>query len=375
MKPRLSSLLAPLLVFSGGPATAASEAELRERIAALEAELAAARAELAAHGKPANGPADPPFEQAVDPAAIAEPPADAPEDGLRFGDFTLGGAMRVNWTLGDYSGGGDGPLRGGHGGDFSLDTFRLNLDYARGDLFGKAEYRWYTGTNFVHTLEFGYRRDVRLTLRGGLTRVPFGVGPYGPSNNWFFDQHYYVGLADDMDLGVVGTFKRDAWTLDLGLFAGAEPNMRGSSDAGARYSFDIVDASGDSNHFGNRTPTAYEESAQLNIRAVRGFADAAVPTDLGISLQLGRLNGLHGTADAHPFAVSLHSLSTLGPWELKLQATRYDYDSDRRHITGGFYDYTTDIAARGDILSAALSYTWETRCRGWIRSPSTTTSA
>ena len=333
------------------------EALLRERVAALEKELAAARAELAAceESKPA-------VASSSAKAALTETPEATEEetdDRIRIGNLTIGGAMRVNWTLGDYETGASGPSRGGHGGDFALDNFRINLDYTRDALFGKAEYRWYPGTNFFHTLELGYQPEETTKLRGGLTRVPFGVGAYGPSNSWFFDQHYYVGLSDDMDLGLVYTTHPGDWTLDLGVFFAAEPNMRGASDGGARYSFDIVDARHDPNYFGNQTPTGYAERGQFNLRAVRSFPDLALPTDLGTSLQLGHFDGRGGMNDAWPFAASLHSLSTLGPWALKLQATHYDYDSAEDHITGGFYDYTTDIASEGTLLSAALSYTWE----------------
>ncbi|MCB1132405.1 MAG: hypothetical protein KDN05_14855 [Verrucomicrobiae bacterium] len=329
------------------------ESELQQRIATLELELAAARAELA-------------DRQRKEPSAAAGAKAETPrieteetDDAfLRVGDFTFGGAMRVNWTLGDYTTGATGPSRGGHGGDVSLDTFRIDAGYERGPWSGNAEYRWYPGTNFFHTLDAGYAMGETHQLRGGLTRVPFGVGPYGPSNNWFFDQHYYVGLADDMDLGLVYTTKHGDWTVDLAVFGAAEPNMRGASDAGARYSFDIVDARNDTRYFGNKTPTGYEESGQLNLRAIRAFPDLAAPTDLGVSLQYGHFNG-NGTRDARPYAASLHSLSEYDAWTLKLQATHYDYDTTTDYVTGGFYDYTTDIASRGDILSAALSYTWE----------------
>ena len=62
-----------------------------------------------------------------------------------------GGAMRVNYVRGSYPGGGDGPNRGGNGGNFELDTFRVNLDYRQGPVLGKAEYRFYDGYHFIHT--------------------------------------------------------------------------------------------------------------------------------------------------------------------------------------------------------------------------------
>lgn len=335
------------------PVQAEDVEALRGRIAALEAELSAARAELAAL-QPAVWAGE-----LTDPRAVPPPPvAVAPEE-QPHGRWTVGGAIRANWTLGDYSTGARGPSRGGHGGDFSLDTFRLNLGYRREAFFAAAEYRWYAGVNFFHTLEAGWEWSENSQIKAGLTRVPFGVGPFGPANSWFFDQHYYVGLADDMDVGAVYATTWGDWSVEVAGFGRAEPSFRGSSDVGARYSFDVVDARGRANYFGDQAPTGYEERGQVNLRVTRRWETEAMTTDLGVSAQYGRLRGWAGTPSTDSHAVALHSLSRRGPWTLMLQGTRYDYGADTPHISGGFYDYTTDIATRGSLVAAALSYTWQ----------------
>ena len=96
-----------------------------------------------------------------------------------------------------------------------MDTFRFNLDYENGPVIAKAEYRFYDGYNFLHTGWLGYNFEDESQLQVGLNRVPFGLGPYGVSQSWSFDQHYYVGLADDMDLGAKYTFHPGDWTIDL----------------------------------------------------------------------------------------------------------------------------------------------------------------
>ena len=99
-----------------------------------------------------------------------------------------------------------------------MDTFRFNLDYENGPVIAKAEYRFYDGYNFLHTGWLGYNFEDEIQLQVGLNRVPFGPGPYGVSQSWSFDQHYYVGLADDMDLGAKYTFHPGDWTIDLGYY-------------------------------------------------------------------------------------------------------------------------------------------------------------
>jgi hypothetical protein len=62
--------------------------------------------------------------------------------------------------------------------------------------------------------------------------VPFGPGPYGVSQSWFFDQHYYVGLSDDMDLGVKYIKPLGNLTLDLAYCYSDEGNYSVGNKAG-----------------------------------------------------------------------------------------------------------------------------------------------
>ena len=50
-----------------------------------------------------------------------------------------------------------------------------------------------------------------------------GPVPYGVSSSWFFDQHFYVGLADDMDLGIRWSDTLGKLTLDVGYYLQSEP--------------------------------------------------------------------------------------------------------------------------------------------------------
>ncbi len=283
-----------------------------------------------------------------------------------IGDLTLGGAIRANYVNGDYvEDGSDAPQRGGNGGNFELDTFRLNLDYNKGPVVGKAEYRWYNGYNFLHTGWLGYNfEDGNAQMQVGLNRVPFGVGAYGPANSWFFDQHYYVGLSDDMDYGVKYTRTMDALTFDVAYYVSAENNFQGASSDSARYSYDIVDNGSPYSH--------YRERNQVNARLVYSVLQDDLPTDLGISGQWGQLEADDRFAeDSDAYAASIHSKTTLGAWTLMLQLTRYNYNADYKSgavdadglaltddlITMGAYDFAWPVASEGTIPAIALSYT------------------
>jgi hypothetical protein len=284
--------------------------------------------------------------------------------GLDIGTLTVGGCMRVNYVSGDYPDDGtDTPQRGGNGGNMELDVFRLNFDWEKDQWIGEAEYRWYDGYNFFHHAWVGYNFDENSQVQVGVNRVPFGIGAYGPANSWFFDQHFYVGLSDDMDLGVKYTRTIDNLTLDLAYYAAAEPNGMGTDDAdwaedSARYAYDVVDTGGENAH--------YSERNQFNTRAVWATFTNSVPTDLGVSLQLGQLvAGSSSSADdTISYAASIHSSSTVGPWNLKLQLTQYDYRPDYNDSTEsddlinmGAYNFNEEVASKGVIPAIALSYT------------------
>ncbi len=310
-------------------------------------------------------------DQSASEAPEAKVAEKAPEKGIVLhdgagGTWKVGGAMRANYVLGDYDTG-SGPGRGGHGGDFSLDTFRINVDYANGPWLGKGEYRWYNGYNFFHTLYGGYLFDDDSTLKVGLTRVPFGLGAYAAANSWFFDQHYYVGLSDNMNVGATYSTVSGKWNLDFGAYLSSAPNWRGASKDSARYSYNIVDTGAPNAH--------YRERGQLNARAIYSL-DTALPTDIGVSLQLGKLKADPRFAnDSSAWAAAIHTKSSLNNWGLKTQLTYYNYDadyngmdaSDNALIAMGAYDYAAPVASKAWIPSVALDYTWSPEV-SWIDS-------
>jgi hypothetical protein len=275
--------------------------------------------------------------------------------GLDIGTLDVGGCARINYVYSkDYPAGG----RSKSAGDIEWDTYRINVDWQKDSWSSSVEYRWYDDYNFMHHVWVGYQLDEFSTVKVGLNRVPFGVGAYGPANSWFFDQHYYVGLADDMDVGIKYTRKKDNLALDFAYYAGPEPNGNGATADSARYSYDIVDTGNPNAH--------YRERNQFNARAIVSTLEDSIPTDVGVSLQVGQLvaGDNTGADDTIGYAASVHSSSTKGPWNLKLQLTHYDYRPDYNDpaqsddlIAMGAYDYAFPVASQGTIPSAALSYT------------------
>jgi hypothetical protein len=360
-------------------AKSADVAALERRVAELNRELEQARRTLAAARQQAS--------EAEEQAAAAQAELAAREEPepakFQIGPVTIGGAMRVNYVLGSYVNGDSGPNRGGNGGNVELDTFRINLALDYQDIIGKVEYRWYPAGsgqnyNFLHTGWLGYRFADGSHVEVGVNRVPFGPGPYGVSQSWFFDQHYYVGLADDMDLGVKYVTERDNWKLDFAYYAASEGSYFGRSENSARYSYDAVkwresvDEDGNVTYGGEKN--GYAERNQLNVRAIYSFADAAVPTDLGVSLQYGQLEGQRAD-DGHHWAASAHMVNQVGNLKLATQITRYEIDIDDDNPWGtdalipmGAYDFAWPVATKAWLPAVSLSYKVETGQIPWLDS-------
>lgn len=289
---------------------------------------------------------------------------------FQIGDLSVGGAIRANYIIGDYSYEGDkaasAPQRGHNGGNFEFDTFRINLDYKHDHILGKVEYRFYDGYNFLHTGWVGYQFDENSQIQVGMNRVPFGVGPYGASNSYFFDMNYYVGLADDMDYGIKYITRLGKLNLDLAYYLMAENLGKGGSSKGSvRYSYDIVDEA--------QPYSYYDESHQFNVRAIYPVLTGVLPTDVGLSLQYGFLDADERYAeDSEAYAAAVHSKTKLGNWTLMLQLSTYNYDADYKAtavnsqgqrlsndlIAMGAFDFAWPVASKGTIPSIALSYTW-----------------
>jgi len=284
--------------------------------------------------------------------------------GDSFGSLKIGGAMRANYAVGDYGDATGGPSRAwDDSGNFSLDTFRINANYTNGSYVGKLEYRFYNGYSFLHTGWIGYNFEDKSQVQVGVNRVPFGPGAYGVSQSWFFDQHYYVGLSDDMDFGVKYTKPLGDWTFDVAYYLSDEGNYAGQSKDSARYSYDVVNESGN----------GYEERNQFNLRGIYKFPDAAVDTALGFSVEYGQLKSQGPQDDGSHSAVSLHMTNKWDNITLASQLTYYNYDVDAAQPLGtdklvqfGAYDFPNTVAAKGMIPAISLSYHLDTPNIGWL---------
>ena len=287
---------------------------------------------------------------------------------IKLGDFSIGGALRVNFVK-DSSDSNTQNASKGSQGVFDLDTARVNIDYKHDAFLGKFEYRWYpgfdsveNGTNysFIHTAWLGYAFNEDAQIQVGINRVPFGPSAYGISQSWFFDQHYYVGLCDDMDLGVKFSNKFQNIKYDIAYYPQSEPDGIGKGGESTRYGYDVVDD--------------FHEKDQLNFRAIYTTQIAGYSQDFGFSLLYSNLDSqLAGVSDGSRFAASAHMLNHYGNFTLATQLTRYEIsvDSDNNAqddtlIKMGGFNYGEGVASKAWLPAISLNYKFETPEISWL---------
>ncbi|MGZ0655608.1 hypothetical protein ACWPKO_11680 [Coraliomargarita sp. W4R53] len=363
----LSALLIQPQTFAQSGNVPASEVALKAKLERLTQELHATKQALALSEQQRKAAETNLEAQEIKYANAADlgPSKITPGDLIpALEGLKIGGAVRVNYAIGDYGDKTGGPSKAdGDGGNFSLDTFRINADYSRGAWQGKFEYRFFDGYHFLHTGWLGYNFEDEGQLQVGVNRVPFGAGAYGTSQSWFFDQHYYLGLSDDMDLGIKYTGKAGALTYDLAYYYSDEGTWAGDSKDSSRYSYDVVDETGD----------GYEERNQFNARAIYATQIGEVSVDLGASAQYGMLESNGSQDDGDHYALSFHPVFKWSNWTLSTQLTYYKYDVDADQPLGtdklvqfGAYDFPTTIAAEAWVPSVSLSYYYEVTRVDWL---------
>lgn len=177
-----------------------------------------------------------------------------PGDAIQVGPFSFGGAIRANYTDGDFGsefadGGVDGPSR--DEGTVTLDTLYFNGSFEYKNWIGAGEYRFYDsvgsfgGYHFLQSLWFGREFNNSSVVKVGITEVPFGVERFGAGYGFFNQLDNYVGLADDRDLGITYSFSVGDFDIDLGYFLESEPRGSGESRNSARGSYDVVEPEGE----------------------------------------------------------------------------------------------------------------------------------
>ncbi len=277
--------------------------------------------------------------QPVTAAFVTEEESD--ESGIKLGAW-----LSFNYSYQDWNR--EGRSRGG---DMALDFLGLTLNGSLNDMILSTEYRWYSYMDVIVQAWIGYNFNEHWQGQVGVMKVPFGLLPYD-SHNYWFGIPFYVGLSDNYDMGVKLTGSKDPWDIRLAFFKNEE---WGDSSNKGRYTIDIIRES-DSGQYN-------EDINRFNARFAYTFHHTdGNRTELGISGQIGQLYNSETDESGSHWAGALHLNGFYGPYNLMLQAARYEYNpenpdgvSNNTVLVGGFED-TNLLASKGMVYSAGLSY-------------------
>lgn len=251
--------------------------------------------------------------------------------------------------------------------EFGFDTFFLTAAYSSDSWIGAAKYRFYGkhypfdytdkvgDVSFAEYAWLGYRFDADRQLQAGLIPVPFGLQPYYGST-FFETLGSVIGMEDAQDIGIKYTQQSGAWNLQAAWFAMPAEQGHGTSRGGTTYGTGVATADayvvdGSDNH---------EENIFV-ARLARNFQQGDWASEAGVSALTSTLENQDTGGDGDRHALALHYLGKRGPWGVQVLAARQEMTPDNpgsdRLVTFGSFDGTFNVAAKGNLYVADLSYT------------------
>ena len=339
----MKKLLFPLclllsLALAAAPALAASVSDeqvrmLIQEVKSLKAKVANLEDKLAASEKKQNKLE----KMTVATKKAIEPGKDEPK-------IKVGGALRFNYRNASFN-----DTQKSKGGDGLFDIFRLDVNGEYNDLLISAQYRWYSYMNVIHHGWVGYNFSEASQGQLGVTQVPIGLLPYA-SHNYWFGVPYYVGLADDYDMGLKWLYKPGNWDLQLGFFKNGEWGNAGKLE---RYSFDVVTAGDQQN----------EETNTVNARLAYTFKPAKdTSIEVGVSGMFGQLYNNTSDGLGTRWAAGPHVRAKIGNFGIEAEALRYAFNPDNPDgisddtVLVGAFASSYPIASEATVLVGNLSY-------------------
>lgn len=247
-----------------------------------------------------------------------------------------------------------------------FDTFFLTATYDSDSWIGAAKYRFYGkhypfdytdevgDVSFAEYAWLGYKFDAERQLQVGLIPVPFGLQPYYGST-FFETLGSVIGLEDAQDIGIKYQQKNADWDLQAAWFAMPAEQGHGTSRGGTTYGTGVATADayvvdGSDNH---------EENIFV-ARLARHFQLGDWASEAGVSALTSTLENQDTGGDGDRHALALHYLGQNGPWGVQVLAARQQMSPDNpgsdRLVTFGSFDGTFNVAARGNLYVADLSY-------------------
>ncbi len=265
-------------------------------------------------------------------------------------------------------------------GDVAFDTFILGAKGHYGPFQVSGAYRFLQGYHFLHHGYLGYSPTDDVQIDFGIHQVPFGILRFA-SHSWFFNMTYYLGFEDDYDTGIRVKWQSGDFDLRVAFYKNSEGNFTGNSIGSTRYSYDVVNTSVEElGYAGLMSDQTNTEANQFNIRTAYNLRHGDLGNSiLGLSGQVGGLYNNTSEKYGWHWAAAAHANSTLGAFNIHLQALAYAFNPDNPELMGvtqenddfivmGAYDAPYLVADAGYLFSFNIAHTFQLTGAGPISS-------
>ncbi|NUT77716.1 hypothetical protein HNO86_21960 [Pseudomonas sp. C1C7] len=270
-------------------------------------------------------------------------------------NLDLGGAIRARW---DYD-----PDRDIQ--NFGLDTVYLSAKYNSDTWIGEAQYRFYGRSypyrytknygdiQFAKLAWLGYKFNPDQQVQVGLNNVPFGLQPYFGST-FYETLGNVIGLEDVQQVGAKYIQQSGDWNIQAGYYLRPAWQGKGTSNG---VTFSSVVSQADSYVTDG---SDNQERNTLALRVAKALDLGPWKSEVGVSALTSTLENRDTNDDGRRNVVGVHYLGKNGPWGVQLQAARQQMSPRNpgtdEVVTFGGYDGTYNVASRGNLYVADLSY-------------------
>lgn len=285
-------------------------------------------------------------------------PMSIPELAIEKNDFKLkiGGAMRFHYRYRTWE---ERDVK--HGGDFLVDMFRLQVEASWKGLFTKLQYRFFPSFNGGPMLAYGYMgyqtKDEKHRVELGLINLPLGV-PDQQYHGWANTSDCFMGMQDISGMGIGYTLNLPAFQLDVQYLHNAGYRLYGNEYN--RFSFNASGRNEEANKGVARVMYKFGEDnastigltgvfgALQNFRYFDSNGEAVNSLIPSLDADYGSYERERASTTYH-YAGIAHLDYYAGNFNLRLQASYYDYKTNHKDIANDFIEF----GAFGGALGAA----------------------
>ncbi|KPG96002.1 hypothetical protein AEQ67_18910 [Pseudomonas sp. RIT-PI-q] len=249
--------------------------------------------------------------------------------------------------------------------ELNFDTVFLTAKYNSDTWIGSAKYFFYGGAypyrytdragdiSFAETAWIGYRFNPDQQIQVGLNKVPFGLQPFF-GNTFYETLGNVIGLEDLAEMGAKYIQQSGDWNFQAGYYI--RPAWQGKGTSNGR-TYSSVPSKADS-YVANGSDNS--ERNTIALRVAKTLDLGPWKSEIGVSGLASTLENNDTDNNGRRNAVAVHYVGKNGPWGLQLQAARQQMSprnpgSDELVTLGG-YDGTYNVASRGNLYVADLSY-------------------